>query len=105
MVTLGTCHDITGKGVVPFEKMDSYSLSRVLAIKVRWQMLIFLFQLLSQHLLVSILVCWFWFRDLEVEPGSDRVAVGEGGELRVTGKTKSAVLERKKLLEHHFLSR
>ena len=40
-----------------------------------------------------------------MEPGSDRVAVGKGGELRVTGKTKSAVLERKKLLEHHFLSR
>ena len=54
---------IAGKGVVPFEKMDSHSLSRVLVIKVRWQTLIFLFQLLSQHLSVSILVCWFWFRD------------------------------------------
>ena len=70
---------IAGKGVVPFEKMDSHSLSRVLVIKVRWQTLIFLFQLLSQHLLVSILVCWFWFRDLEAEPGSDRVAVSKGG--------------------------
>ena len=70
---------IAGKGVVPFEKMDSHSLSRVLVIKVRWQTLIFLFQLLSQHLSVSILVCWFWFRDYEAEPGSDRVAVGKGG--------------------------
>ena len=42
-------------------------------------MLIFLFQLLSQHLSVSILVCWFWFRDKEVEHRSDRVAVGKGG--------------------------
>ena len=76
MVTLGTCHEIAGKGVVPFEKMDSHNLSRVLVIKVRWQMLIFLFRLLSQHLSVSILVGWFWFW---VEPRSDRVAVGKGG--------------------------
>ena len=27
MVTLGTCHDVAGKGVVPFEKKDSHSLS------------------------------------------------------------------------------
>ena len=31
MVTLGTCHDIAGKGVVPFEKMDSHSLSSKVA--------------------------------------------------------------------------
>ena len=55
VVTLGTCHEIARKGVVPFEKMDSHSLSGVLGIKVRCQMLIFLFQLLSQHLSVSIL--------------------------------------------------
>ena len=48
-------------------------------IKVRWQTLIFLFRLLSQHFLVSILVCWFWFQGKEEEPGSDRVAVGKGG--------------------------
>ena len=61
MVTLGTFHEIAEMGVVPFDKMDSHSLSRVLVITVRWQMLIFLFRLLSQHLSVSILVCRFWF--------------------------------------------
>ena len=35
VVTLETCHEIAGKDVVPFEKMDSHSLSRVLVIKVR----------------------------------------------------------------------
>ena len=63
VLTLGTCHDIAGKGVVPFEKMDSHSLSSVLVIKVKWQMLIFLFWLLIQHFLVSILVCSFCFWD------------------------------------------
>ena len=39
---------ITGEGVVvPYERMASHSLSRVLVIKLRWQMPIFLFRLLS----------------------------------------------------------
>ena len=36
-----------GGGVVPFNIMDSHSLSRVLVIKIRWQTPIFLFRLLS----------------------------------------------------------
>ena len=47
MVTLGTCHDITGKGLVPFEKMDSHSLSRVLVIKVQCKVA-------DAHYLVSV---------------------------------------------------
>ena len=55
-VTLGTCHEIAGKGVVPFEKMDSHSLSRVFSDQSKLLCrcsFSSLFRLLSQHLSVS----------------------------------------------------
>ena len=53
---------------------------------------------------LSISVCWFWFRLLQTRKRSleesEKVA-----ELRVTGKTKFAILKCKKFLEQLFLSR
>ena len=57
---------------------------------------------------LSISVCWFWFRlsqTREAEPRRHVVAsLKRTSEPRVTGKTKFAVLECKKLLEHLFLT-
>ena len=64
------------------------------------------------HFLVSVVeltpflgisVCWFWWLQTRKQ------SLGEMGllhcSLRVTGKTKFAILECKKILEHLFLSR
>ena len=57
MVTLGTCHDIARKGVVPSEKMDSPAeLMKGFSDQSEVADTHFLFRFLSQHLSVGILV-------------------------------------------------
>ena len=66
--------------------------------------IIFLFRLLSQHLSANILVCGFGFGNRRRSPGVTEKPSVKMVALRVTSKTKSAILEWKKLPEHHCLS-
>ena len=75
MVTLETCHEIAGKGVVPFEKMDKPQLIKGFSDQIKVE---------NTHFLVSVVESTpfgehFGLLDYEVEPGSDRVGVGKGG--------------------------
>ena len=81
-----------GGGAGPFERIQGFSDQTKVA-DARFVVLV-----LELTPFLSISVCWFWFQLSQTK--SEKMA-----ELRVTSKTKFAILECKKFLEHLFLSR
>ena len=95
------------EGGGPFKRMDHAQLIQGFSDQTKVADAHFLVSVVELTPFLSISVCWFWFWLSQTRSGawkrwgcwSEKVA-----ELRVTGKTKFAILECKKFLKQLFLS-